>query len=55
MTKMKNDFNPNQYGSDGSKTQNALEVRWRQLETAQSYGASPSMLGKPSTIFVEIE
>ena len=48
-------LNPNQYGSDGSKTQNALEVSWRQLETAQSYGASPSMLGKPSTIFVEIE
>ena len=30
----------------------ALEVRWRQLESAQSYGACPTMMGKPSTIFV---
>ena len=52
---MADTINPINYGSDGSKTQNALEVRWRQLETAQSYGACPSMLGRPSTIFVEIE
>ena len=29
-------FNPNQYGFNGSKTQNALEVRWRQLKVGVS-------------------
>ena len=42
--------NPNQYGLNRSKTQNTLEVRWRQLESVQTIFRYNSMLGKASKL-----
>ena len=49
-----NSFNPINYGPDGSKTRNAITrpifIQFQQ----KSYGACPTMWGKPHTIFFEI-